>query len=353
MIAFCKLAKDAGVDVLDVSRGNIISAGLKYEVPPVDIPKAFNIENAAKIRKETGMLTIGVGRINTPALAEKILDDDKVDMVVIGRGQIVDPEFCNKAKAGDVDNIDLCVGCNQGCYDGFADTDSPCITCLRNPAVGREKECELVPAKKPETVLIAGGGIGGLEAAIILKKRGHNPILCEATDTLGGQFLTAGQAPRKEEMKAAAMSMASKAKRLGVDIRLNTKVTPEMIEEIKPHTFMNAIGAAPIVPPIPGNDKDFVVDSHAVLDGHAHAEGNVVVIGGGLVGMEVAEYLSERGSKVTVLEMMKEVCADMGSTRKICVTEQMYIDGITPVTEVKVTEIQDGKVIGEKDGEKV
>ena len=353
VIAFCKLAKNAGVDVLDVSRGNIISAGLKYEVPPVDIPKAFNIENAAKIRKETGMLTIGVGRINTPALAEKILDDDKVDMVVIGRGQIVDPEFCNKAKAGDVDNIDLCVGCNQGCYDGFADTDSPCITCLRNPAVGREKECELVPAKKPETVLIAGGGIGGLEAAIILKKRGHNPILCEATDTLGGQFLTAGQAPRKEEMKAAAMSMASKAKRLGVDIRLNTKVTPEMIEEIKPHTFMNAIGAAPIVPPIPGNDKDFVVDSHAVLDGHAHAEGNVVVIGGGLVGMEVAEYLSERGSKVTVLEMTKEVCADMGSTRKICVTEQMYIDGITPVTEVKVTEIQDGKVIGEKDGEKV
>ena len=353
VIEFCKLAKTAGVDVLDVSRGNILTAGLKYEVPPVDIPKAFNIDNAAKIRKETGMLTIGVGRINTPQLAEKILDDDKVDMVVIGRGQIVDPEFCNKAKAGNVEDIDLCVGCNQGCYDGFESQDSPCITCLRNPAVGREKECELVPAKKPETVLIAGAGIGGLEAAIILKKRGHNPVLCEATDTLGGQFLTAGEAPRKAEMKAAVLSMAEKAKRLGVDIRMNTKVTPEMIAEIKPHTFINAIGAAPVVPPIPGNDKAFVVDSHAVLDGHAHAEGNVVVIGGGLVGMEVAEYLSEKGAKVTVLEMMKEVCADMGSTRKICVAEQIYQDGITPVTEVKVTEIQDGKVIGERDGEKV
>ena len=126
-----------------------------------------------------------------------------------------------------------------------------------------------------------------------------------------------------------------------------------MIAEIKPHTFINAIGAAPIVPPIPGNDKAFVVDSHAVLDGEAKAAGNVVVIGGGMVGMEVAEYLSEKGAKVTVLEMMKEFCADMGSTRKICVTEQIYQDGITPVTEVKVTEIQDGKVIGEKDGEKV
>lgn len=100
VIDFCKLAKEAGVDTLDVSRGNILSAGLKYEVPSIDIPRAFNIDNAAKIRKETGMLTIGVGRINTPQLAEQILEDDKVDMVVIGRGQLVDPDFCNKAEAG-------------------------------------------------------------------------------------------------------------------------------------------------------------------------------------------------------------------------------------------------------------
>ena len=110
-------------------------------------------------------------------IGEQILEDDKVDMVVIGRGQLVDPDFCNKAEAGNTEEIDYCVGCNQGCYDGFESKDSPCITCLRNPAVGREKECELIPAEKPETVLIAGGGIGGLEAAIILKKRGHNPIL--------------------------------------------------------------------------------------------------------------------------------------------------------------------------------
>ena len=346
VIAFCKLAGKSGVDVLDVSRGNVISAGLKYEVPPVDIPRAFNIHNAARIRKETGMLTIGVGRINTPQLAEQILEEDKVDMVAVGRGQLADPDFCMKAEAGKIDEIDYCVGCNQGCYDGFESADSPCITCLRNPAVGREKECELIPAEKSETVLIAGGGIGGLEAAIVLKKRGHHPILCEATDVLGGQFLTAGEAPRKGEMKAAVLSMAEKAKRLGVDIRMNTKVTPEMITELKPHTFINAIGAAPIVPPIPGKDRKFVVDSHAVLNGKTNAEGNVVVIGGGLVGMEVAEYLAEKGAKVTVLEMMKEFCADLGSTRKICVTEQIYQSDITPVTEAKVTEIQDGKVIG-------
>ncbi|MDY4195533.1 MAG: FAD-dependent oxidoreductase [Bariatricus sp.] len=353
VIAFCKLAGEAGVDVLDVSRGNIISAGMKYEVPAVDIPKAFNIENAARIRKETGMITVGVGRINTPELAEQILEDDKVDMIVMGRAQLADSEFCNKAKAGHVEDIDYCVGCNQGCYDGFESKDSPCITCLRNPAVGREEECKIIPAEKPETVLIAGGGIAGLEAAIILKKRGHNPILCEASDVLGGQFLTAGEAPRKAEMKNAVIAMGEKAKRLGVDIRMNTTVTPEMIAEMKPHTFINAIGAVPIVPTIPGKEKEFVVNSHDVLDGKVSISGNVVVIGGGMVGMETAEYLAEKGVKVIVLEMLKEFCADMGTTRKICVTENIYAAGITPVTEVKVTEIQDGKVIGEKGGESV
>lgn len=353
VIAFCKLAKEAGVDVLDVSRGNILTAGLKYEVPPVDIPKAFNIDNAAKIRKETEMLTIGVGRINTAELAEEILEEDKVDMIVMGRAQLADPDFCKKAEAGNVEDIDYCVGCNQGCYDGFENADSPCITCLRNPALGREKECELIPAKKTETVLIAGAGIAGLEAAITLKKRGHNPILCEKSDHIGGQFLTAGKAPRKAEMEAAVIAMGEKAKRLGLEIRMNTEVTPEMITGLKPHTFINAIGAVPIIPPIEGKDKSIVANSHDVLNGVSEVSGNVVVIGGGLVGMETAEFLADKGAKVTVLEMMPEICADMGSTRKICVNEHVYAAGINPITNVKVMEIRDDCVVGEKDGETV
>ncbi|HCL51434.1 MAG TPA: hypothetical protein DHW76_10600, partial [Clostridiaceae bacterium] len=191
VIAFCKLAKEAGVDVLDISRGNIISAGLKYEVPPIDLPRGFNIDNAAKIKKETGMFTIGVGRINDPAQAEEILSSGKVDMVVIGRGQLADPMFCNKAKEGKVDDIVRCVGCNQGCYDSCENVKAPHITCLRNPALGREKECEIKKTNKPQRVLIAGGGIAGLQAAITLKQRGHNPIICEASDRLGGQFYLA------------------------------------------------------------------------------------------------------------------------------------------------------------------
>lgn len=353
VIEFCKLAKAEGVDVLDVSRGNVISAGNKYEVPPIDIPRAFNIENASRIRKETGMLTVGVGRINTAALAEEILANDKADMIVMGRAQLADPEFCNKSRDGRLGEIDYCVGCDQGCLDGFADTNCIHITCLRNPAVGREAQCEITKTEEPRTVLIAGGGIAGLEAAIILKQRGHHPILCEASGRLGGQFLTAGEAPRKAEMKLAVQSMAGKAENLGVEIRMNTPVTAELIREIVPHTVINAIGAEPLIPKIPGADLPFVLNSHDILDGKAQASGNVVVIGGGMVGMEVAEYLAEKGCAVTDLEMMKEFCADMGSARKTCVTESVYAAGIVPVTEVTVTEIKEGEVIGVKDRETV
>ena len=185
------------------------------------------------------------------------------------------------SREGRVEEIDRCVGCNQGCLDGFADLNMPHITCLRNPAIGRETECAaaMQPTQSPKTILIAGGGIAGLEAARTLKLKGHDPILCEAGDALGGQFVLAGKAPRKEE--------------------------------------------------------------------------KVVIIGGGMVGMEVAELLAEQGCTVTDLEMMKEFCADLGSARKICVTESIYAHGITPVTEVKVTEIREGAVLGEKDGKTV
>lgn len=352
-IAFCKLAKDAGVDVLDISRGNFLGAALKYEVPPIDLPKGFNIENAARIRRETGMVTVGVGRINDPELAEKILEAGKVDLVVMGRAQLADPDFCEKARRGDTADIDFCVGCDQGCYDSFADLNVPHITCLRNPAVGREAECRIVTTDAPKTVLIAGGGIAGLEAAITLQKRGHKPILCEAGDTLGGQFVLAGEAPRKGEMKAAVLAMAEKVKCLGVEIRMNTPVTPALIKEMKPYAVFNCIGAVPLVPDIPGVELPNVLDSHAVLASHAVPDGNVVVIGGGMVGMETAEYLAAKGCKVTALEMLPEFCADLGAPRKICVTESVYAAGIVPVTGVKVTAIEQNRVLGEKDGKTV
>lgn len=350
VIQFCKWAKEAGVDVLDVSRGNFSSAAIKYEVPPVDVPRGFNVENAARIKKETGMITVAVGRINDPEQADEIIRSGKADMVVMGRAQLADPEFCNKAKNGNVDDIVRCVGCNQGCYDGFSNPDAPFITCMRNPALGREAEFVINKTDNPKNVLIVGGGVAGLEAAIELKDRGHNPILCEASDSLGGQFVLAGAAPRKEEMKEAAIAMGEMAKRKGVEIKLSTPVDAEVIKDINPDEVIIAAGAEPIKLNVSGANLPHVTNSHDILAGKARVNGDIVVIGGGLVGLEVAEYLSGNVNKITVVEMLNEVAKDLGQLRKICVMESLYHEGIKTITEAKCVEIKEKSIVIDKNG---
>ncbi|SHO43956.1 bile acid Fe-S flavoenzyme BaiCD [Anaerocolumna xylanovorans] len=350
IIEFCKMAGMAGVDVLDVSRGNFSSAAIKYEVPPIDLPRGFNVENAARIRRETGMLTIAVGRINDPHQAEDILTEEKADMVVIGRAQLADPEFCNKAMAGKEYSIVRCIGCNQGCYDGFVSTEMPFITCLRNPALGREEEYRVVMTATPKKVLVAGGGVAGLEAAMQLKKRGHVPVLCEASSSLGGQFALAGEAPRKAEMKEAALAMGAQAVREGIDIRLNTLVTPELIGEIKPDEVIIAIGSMPIKLQISGANLPHVTNSHDVLAGKQKISGKAVVIGGGLVGLEVAEYIHKNTDNVTIVEMLDKLAKDLGDLRSICVMESLYAAGVKTITNAKCIEIKENAVVVDRMG---
>ena len=323
IIRFCKIAKEHGVDVLDVSRGNIITAASMYEVPPIDVPNGFNIENAAKIRKETGMLTVGVGRINTAKLAEDILAEDKVDMVVMGRAQLADAEFANKAQQGRVEEIVHCVGCNQGCYDGFCDVvNRPHITCMRNPMIGHEGEYEFQKVSAPKKVWVIGGGVGGMETAKLLHEKGHEVTLFEASDVLGGEFLLAGEAPGKAEMKMAAMEMAAQIEKL-VTVRKNTKVDAEMLENADVDEVIIAVGSSPITINLEGADKLEHTSAPEVLRHEVQPKGKVAVIGGGLVGLETADALATDGCDVTILEMKDSIGSDLGSLRKIAVMMKM------------------------------
>lgn len=323
VIDFCNIAKNHGVDVLDVSRGNILTAATIYEVPPIDVPQGFNIENASRIRKETNMLTIGVGRINHEDFAEKLLAEDKVDMVVMGRAQLADPELVNKLKEGRTQDIIHCIGCDQGCYDGFTDVvNREFITCMRNPNIGHEAEHTFTKTENPKHVWIVGGGVGGMEAAKVLKELGHEPEIFEASDHLGGQFIIAGKAPGKKEMEDAAIEMAKQTERI-CKIHLNTKVTPEMIEEKKPDHVIIATGALPIALHLDGEDQIHHVQANDVLMGKEKLSGYIAIIGGGLVGLEAADYLATQGCKVTVLEMKDKIGADLGSLRQIAVMMKM------------------------------
>lgn len=348
-IMFCKLAKEYGVDVLDVSRGNIITPASVYEVPPIDIEQGFNIENAAEIRKGTGMLMVGVGRINHAELAETLLANDKVDMVVMGRAQLADPEFANKAKSGYVEDIVHCIGCNQGCYDGFTDVQNyPFITCMRNPMLGREKEYALEKASIKKKVLIIGGGVAGLEAAKVLKERNHEPVIYEASDHLGGQFLTAGKAPGKKEMEDATRSLALQVEKMGIEIHLNTNVDEVMLNSLAFDEAIIAVGASPIMM---GLHADNVVSAHDVLNEKKTVKGNIVVIGGGLVGLEVADYLASANNSVTVIEMLEKAGKDLGSLRAICVMQKMAQLKVNISTNTKFVSLCDHGVIVEVNGE--
>ena len=349
-IEFCRWAAEAGVDVLDVSRGNIISAANAYEVPPIDLPPAFNIDNAARIRRETGVPTIGVGRINTPQLAEDILAQDKVDLVVMGRAQLADPDFVAKAREGRVDDIVYCVGCDQGCLDGFADMEHfEAITCLRNPALGHETDWALVPAATPKRVAVVGAGMAGLVAAQTLKLRGHEPVVFEASDRLGGQFVTAGMAPGKAEMAAAARSQGEQVERLGVEVRLNAPFTPETLAAEKFDELIIANGAEPLTLGLADKGALVAVD---VLEGRvAVPEGPAVVIGGGLVGLEVADLLASAGHPVAVVEMLDQAGADLGAARKSMVLMKMAQLGVDIRTKTTFKELADGGAVVEKDGE--
>lgn len=323
VIDFCNIAKNHGVDVLDVSRGNILTAATIYEVPPIDVPQGFNIENASRIRKETNMLTIGVGRINHEDFAEKLLAEDKVDMVVMGRAQLADPELVNKLKEGRTQDIIHCIGCDQGCYDGFTDVvNREFITCMRNPNIGHEAEHTFTKTENPKHVWIVGGGVGGMEAAKVLKELGHEPEIFEASDHLGGQFIIAGKAPGKKEMEDATIEMAKQTERI-CKIHLNTKVTPEMIEKKKPDHVIIATGALPIALHLDGEDQIHHVQANDVLMGKEKLSGYIAIIGGGLVGLEAADYLATQGCKVTVLEMKDKIGADLGSLRQIAVMMKM------------------------------
>lgn len=356
VIAFCKDAGKAGVDVLNVSRGNIMTAATVYEVAPVDIPHGFNVEDAARIRKETGMLTMPCGRINYPEYAESILEEDKADLIVMARAQLADPEFCNKAKEGQLNDIKYCVGCNQGCYDYFtAALYNPAvkhITCMRNPALLEEETLSLKQGVTSKKVLIAGGGVAGLEAAIDLKKTGNEPMIYEASDHLGGQLMLAGVAPGKADFVTAGEKMIANVYDLGIEVHTNATVDEKLIEEVKPDAVILANGSSPIMIPIPGAEN--TVQAHDILSGKVQTEAKkAVVIGGGLVGFECAELLASKGTEVTVLEMKDKMFTDLGQLRQITAQFALHEMPITPQTNAEVKAVDEGKVVALQEGNEV
>lgn len=342
IVDFINLSADLGVDVADVSRGNAMSFATVYEVPPFNLPQGFNIENIYNIKKQVKIPVCGVGRINDPAMANKVIEDGKFDLVGIGRGQLADPNWIAKAKAGEDDSIRRCIGCDQGCYDAIIDPKVTHITCTRNPLLALEYK-GMPKAKTAKKVMIIGGGMGGLVTAEILKLRGHEPVIFEASDKLGGQFHLAGLAPMKQEMAAAAAWEVKEVERMGIEVRLNTTVTADTIADFKPDNVVIAIGSDYVAPDISGIDGPTVCSQYQVLRGEVNPSGNVAIVGCGSVGTEVAELLAAKGAKVTVIDK-KGVGNGMTMLRRMFQGPEFKYYKIAKMAGTNVVGFEPGKV---------
>lgn len=342
IVEFINRSADLGVDVADISRGNAMSFATVYEVPPFNLPHGFNIENIYNIKKQIKIPVVGVGRINTGEMANQVIEDGKFDLVAIGRAQLADPEWVTKVREGREELIRHCIGCDQGCYDAVIDPKMKHITCTRNPMLCLEYK-GLPKTAAPEKVMIAGGGMAGLFAAEVLKKRGHEPVIFEASDRLAGQFLLAGVSPMKQDWAAAAKWEAEEVGRLGIEFHLNTPVTPKLIEQFAPDRVIIATGSEYTAPAIPGIDDPNVYTQYEVLRGEASPAGHVAVIGCGLVGAEVAELLASRGAQVTALEK-KGVGTGLNMLRRMFLNPEFKYYKIAKMSGALVTSLEPGVV---------
>lgn len=347
----CEFAKKLvanGASAILTSRA--VYENVQYQIPPAYEDLALNVENAAKIKKaiNNAIPVSVVGRIRGYEMAEEILESGKADFITMGRPLLCDPELPNKMKEGRFDEIHECLSCNQGCAD-FLLAGKP-ITCMLNPVTGHEYETDLSPVANPKAVLVLGGGAGGMECARIAATRGHKVTLVEKSDRLGGQMNYAKLPPHKELIGKYIDFQSRELKRLGVDVKLNTTMTADEVKAFGADEVVLTVGSSPAELNVPGADGKNVVTAREALTG-ADVGKNVAVIGGGLVGIETAEYLVERGHNVTIVEMQSDIGMDMGTISKMSMLEHYgKRDDFNYVTNAKLTAINPDSVTVERDG---
>jgi 2,4-dienoyl-CoA reductase-like NADH-dependent reductase (Old Yellow Enzyme family)/thioredoxin reductase len=338
-----RLIEDAGADILSVTGGNRMG-GYDYNTAPNLHPRGHKLNLSEEIKSVVGIPIQTVGRIVNPRQAEKILEDGIADLIGMARALLADPEFPNKAREGRYREINECIGCNTCLDKDFK--KRPYVSCALNPACGREREykAKLKLARKPRRVLVVGGGPGGMSAAKVAAERGHRVWLYEKEDSLGGQLKVASVADGKYELAKIVPWYEYQFKKLGVLVELNRQVTRQMVEEIGPNVLIVATGARIVPPDVPGINRENVTTAIDVLAGKCEVGKRVVVIGGGLVGIETTVYLAEKGRKVTIVSSSPKIGLNMGLISRLAYWRKIPYLGIPIYTEARLFEVKENGV---------
>ena len=299
------LEQECGVDALHVTRA--VHLHDEFMWAPGVTHGGFNADLVTEIKRAVSVPVIAVGRFTEPQYAELLVKQGRADLIAFGRQSIADPELPAKARNGQLETLSPCIGCLLGCVPNMF-AGKP-ITCAVNPCVGRE--CELSPAPEKKRVTVVGSGPGGLYAAWACAVRGHQVTLVEKSSELGGNFRIAAYPTGKGQLTEAIRSMIVKCQQAGVDLRCGVEAEEMLLRSLAPDAIILATGSTPLILPIPGLSDCGYVTAQDMLDGKAQMGKNVLVVGGGMVGCEAAEYLAERGHQVAVIEMKDVIAADV------------------------------------------
>jgi 2,4-dienoyl-CoA reductase-like NADH-dependent reductase (Old Yellow Enzyme family)/NADPH-dependent 2,4-dienoyl-CoA reductase/sulfur reductase-like enzyme len=356
-VVFAQMLEDYGYDALHVSAGT-------YEtwqtiVPPPSWPSGWNLAAARRIKEAVDIPVFSVGLFHDAYTIETAIKRGDCDGVSLGRQSICDPDFPNKMNAGVLEDIIPCLGCTQRCMEfNYPENLMPGdwgVGCMLNPQSSGRADRLLQLADRPKKVVVVGAGPGGMQAAFMAAGRGHSVTLLEknGADRVGGQFLIAAYPPFKQRITQAIRYQLHMCKKNGVDLRFGTEATPKLIKELAPDVLIMATGAVPIVPGIPGINDTGVVLANNVLLGSPVLKSSALVIGGGEVGVEMAEYATDYCSNVTIVEMRPTLAEKLYLTVRNDLLDRLKKEEVEVYCDTKVLKFIPDGVVAERNGEQI
>jgi 2,4-dienoyl-CoA reductase-like NADH-dependent reductase (Old Yellow Enzyme family)/thioredoxin reductase len=315
---------EAGAEALDISAGVFHTSAHKV-FPTLLQEEGFRAPMTEAIKKAVNVPVVLSGKVQTPAFMEKILLEGKADFIGLARPLLADPYMPNKIKEGRLAEICPCIYCNLGCRHFQIKSEGYRVTCNVNPVCGIEHEYRLTAAKTSKKVMVIGGGLAGMEAAMMLGKRGHSVSLYEKTDRLGGQWnILASYRP---EVSSITNYLWRELAKSGVQVYYNAQVDVELVKKLQPDAVVIATGARQKLPDIPGVNGKNVLMANDVLSRKVETGKEVVVLGGGIVGMETAVFLAKQGKKVSIVDVI-DIGNTVGYTLKEALLEEMIQYGV-------------------------
>jgi NADPH-dependent 2,4-dienoyl-CoA reductase/sulfur reductase-like enzyme len=338
----CALFEASGlIDFMDLSIATFYN--LYLVEGSMHTPLGYTIPLAAGVREKIKLPVFCTGRINDPVMAEKVLAAGQADMIGMCRALICDPYLPKKAEEGRLDDIRYCIACNQGCIGRIGMNKS--IGCVQNPAVGREREWgegTLKPAPVKKKVMVVGGGPGGMWAAKMAGRRGHEVTLLDRNDTLGGQVRTGMKGTGRDEFGVIIRNEKDQVEKAGVTVRLEVEATPEMILQADPDTVIIATGSRPKPHPVGGADGPGVCNVWEVLEQKVEVGEKVCLIDydGHHRATATAEYLATQGKQVHIICSSLFIGAELGPTQDLYLTRQRLLKkGVSFTPDIAVMEV--------------